>query len=144
MTLGLGTQLFRTDNPLPRNEDNIHDMHSSDSRSESSEDDDNINALTEQLGSTALESYNVPTEWLSSPSYKSVYLSTISEYIPPPPKSKAKTEHFLDDVEDGKNAGKDWGLEGWESSMNVDPIFERFTKRVSSENEQCVRYVPSN
>jgi len=71
------------------------------------------------------------------PSYPPLYLSTISEYLPPEP--KAKTNIRVDDgLGDVKAKG---GLEAYENSMNVDEIFSKFTKRVECEGGQCVRWV---
>ena len=96
--------------------------------------------------------------WRSAPSYTPpMYLSTTSEYVPPPPKAKAKVE--VDDGlgpekegkskkagkkedEKGTKEGNEWNaaMEGYENSLEVDHVFERFAKRVGYEGEQCIRY----
>ena len=123
---GLGTQLFGSDPP-------------SDSEDEGRED--TIETVTEQLASVTLKSSTLPSEWSSSPAYKPVYLSTISEYIPSAVESHIEREGFFDEDVDNKNASKDKELEGWETSADVDPIFSKFVTRVSNENTQCVRCV---
>ncbi|KAF8573759.1 hypothetical protein K439DRAFT_1374435 [Ramaria rubella] len=140
-SFGLGTQLFGGDAP-PNNEIDTPDDSLSNSASESDGgEDDCVDVLSKQIDSTKLESPGLPTAWSFSPSYKPVYLSTISEYIPLPPKAKVKPEEYLnEDIDDSKKGGKEWGLEGWESSMDADGVFDRFVKRVAIENEQCVRY----
>jgi pre-rRNA-processing protein TSR4 len=71
------------------------------------------------------------------PAYPPLYLSTISEYLPPEPKAKTNIN-----VDEGSGGGKTkGGLEAFENSMNVDEVFSRFTKRVACEGEQCIRWV---
>jgi hypothetical protein len=143
-TFGLGTQLFGGPAPSQDEEDGSRDDEQCASESESDEssgEEDGVESVTNQLESTTLET-TAPAEWSSSPSYKPIYLSTISEYLPPAPKGKGKSQEFPDeDVDENKKAGTDWGLEGWENSAEVDGVFERFVKRVSNESEQCVRCV---
>ncbi|KAF8517960.1 programmed cell death protein 2 [Hysterangium stoloniferum] len=145
MSFGLGTQLFGAPSPSTNTDKAIDEERlpasPADSSSAGSENEADVNALVGQLEATKLESAEFSPEWLSSPSYNPVYLSTISEYIAPPPKSKQKAEHLVtDDLEDNRPTGQDWGLEGWEKSIDVDGVFDKFTKRVSSDPEQCVRY----
>ena len=46
-----------------------------------------------------------------------------------------------DDKASGDKGGAGgWAMEGYENSMDVDHAFERFSKRVSYEGEQCLRY----
>ncbi|KAF7971276.1 hypothetical protein HWV62_21518 [Athelia sp. TMB] len=135
---GLGAQIFgetpRPDSPPPENED-VDDADETGSvASDASEE-----SLIIALASTSLEA----SPWASSPAYPALYLSTVAEYVPPPPKSKippgAKIIDPLDEIdEDGKKAN--WVLEAYENSLEIDHIFERFTKRVGYEAEQCVRY----
>jgi pre-rRNA-processing protein TSR4 len=134
--------LFGSNSSPPFSDTTVHEdpsVSGSDSDDEV-QDDGNLDAVMEKLATVTLKSLDLSPEWSSWPAYKPVYLSTISEYLPSSPKSKVKAEGFLDDdVDDNKKAGKDWGLEGWEKSMDVDGVFAKFLKRVSSENEQCVR-----
>lgn len=140
---GLGTQLFGFE-PSHLHSDAIDGNKSLSASGSESEDeyrgDGSLDAVAEQLASVTLQSPALSSEWSSFPAYKPVYLSTISEYLPSSPKSKSISESFFDeDLEDNRRAGKDWGLEGWEKSVDVDGTFEKFLKRVSNENEQCVR-----
>ena len=43
--------------------------------------------------------------------------------------------------EDKKDKDISWAKETYEDSLEVDHVFERFTKRVGYEGEQCVRLV---
>lgn len=81
--------------------------------------------------------------WKQAPAYSPLYLSTVSEYVPPPPKLKVPSGAAAetDDDKGGKDKGGGWTLEGYENSMDVDHAFERFSKRVSFEGEQCLRCV---
>ena len=89
------------------------------------------------MASTTLES----TPWASAPSYPALYLSTVAEYLPPAPKTNVKIEEVNDDDEGKKGRDATWAMEGYENSLDVDHAFERFSKRVGYEAEQCVRYV---
>lgn len=135
--------MFGSDLSSPHKESSLIEEALSTSGSNSDDegqDESSVDAVAEQLASVTLKSPVLCPEWSSSPAYKPVYLSTISEYLPLAAKSKVKpASAFDEDVEDSKKAGKDWELEGWEKSVDVDPIFDKFVKRVSSENEQCVR-----
>lgn len=95
--------------------------------------DEEADELAEALAKTALnDTYAV---WKDMPSYPPLYLSTISEYLPPAP--KAKTGINVDDgLGDSKAKG---GSETYENSINVDDAFSRFTKRVECEGGQCIR-----
>jgi pre-rRNA-processing protein TSR4 len=75
--------------------------------------------------------------WRNGPSYPALYLSTTSEYIPPPPKTKASTKDQHIDDHDSKDVK--WISEAYENSLDVDNVFEKFSKRVGYEGEQCVR-----
>ncbi|EGO28781.1 hypothetical protein SERLADRAFT_406196 [Serpula lacrymans var. lacrymans S7.9] len=136
---GLGTQIFGQSPPPPRDpsppppEESVEE---SDAESDSSEE-----SLITALASTGLSS----SPWISAPSYPPLYLSTTSEYVPPPPKAKlppgVQIQDPLDDDE-MKKSSKDggWSLEGYENSLEIDSVFDRFTKRVGYEGEQCIRY----
>ena len=44
-------------------------------------------------------------------------------------------------TEDDKDkSGWDTAMEGYENSMDVDHVFERFARRVGREGAQCIRY----
>lgn len=91
------------------------------------------------MASTSLET----SDWAKGPSYPALYLSTTSEYLPPAPKSNvAVADDVPEDGGDGKKS-KDasWTLEGYENSLEIDQTFERFSKRVGYEPEQCIRCV---
>ena len=81
--------------------------------------------------------------WPSAPSYPPFYLSTVSEYLPPPPKPRLPQGVKVEDLGDEDKKDKDisWAKETYEDSLEVDHVFERFTKRVGYEGEQCVRLV---
>ncbi|KAJ8522708.1 hypothetical protein ONZ45_g710 [Pleurotus djamor] len=107
---------------------------------ESDTSDASEESLLTALASTTLED----SSWLSAPSYLPLYLSTTSEYLPPPPKPKLPSGVL---VEDGSSPprgskGKDepWTSESYENSLDIDQVFDRFNKRVSYEAQQCVRY----
>jgi pre-rRNA-processing protein TSR4 len=80
--------------------------------------------------------------WLNVPAYPALYLSTCSEYLPPAPKIKLPvgTTNPEDDLEGGQGAGGGgFAPEGYENSMDTDPVFDRFSARVAHEPEQCLR-----
>ncbi|PIL25052.1 hypothetical protein GSI_12941 [Ganoderma sinense ZZ0214-1] len=111
---------------------------SSESEDEDSEDE-NDDALAAAVQSTSLED----TPWKDAPGYPPLYLSTVSEYLSVPPKVKmppGATADMDGDRDSKENGGGGWGIEGYEHSMQVDHAFERFSKRVSYEGEQCLRY----
>ena len=53
----------------------------------------------------------------------------------------AKKAGKKEDEKDSKE-GNEWNaaMEGYENSLEVDHVFERFAKRVGYEGEQCIRY----
>jgi len=120
---GLGTQIFGEDPP---------DSNVSDPEDGNEESDDDADSLVTALTRTVISD----SQWQSAPAYKPVYLSTVSEYLPPQPKQKLSSAS-QGDMDDATGA---WMSEKYENSMYVDPIFERFTRRVAAEGEQCVRY----
>lgn len=131
---GISSLIF--DAPVESNEtrEESEDGVQSDKGSEADEDEELITAMA----LTTLES----TVWVSAPSYPALYLSTVSEYLPPAPKTNVKFEEVHTDDDDSKT-GRDisWAMEGYENSLEVDHAFERFSKRVGYEAEQCIRYV---
>ena len=110
---------------------------------EDDEEDDSVDedeALAAAVQAASLDD----SPWTAAPAYSPLYLSTVSEYLPSPPKVKLPAGATAD-IDDGDKAskGKDgggWAMEGYENSMDVDHAFERFSKRVSYEGEQCLRY----
>lgn len=93
---------------------------------------------------TAMATATLETSpWTSAPAYPPLYLSTTSEYIPPPPKLKLPPGVTVEDPLDDEGKSGGWAPEGYENSMDLDHVFERFAKRVASEGEQCIRYVLS-
>jgi pre-rRNA-processing protein TSR4 len=75
--------------------------------------------------------------WTDVPSYPPTYLSTVQEHIPSPSIVKHPAEAHIQDMGDNK----DWISELFETSLNVDPVFDRFSRRVGYEGQQCIRYV---
>lgn len=139
----LGSQIFGAtteegDPVPPEPEFEVDDSASdTDDDTEDSEDtvDEEAEDLAEALAKTTLN--DVCRIWEDMPSYPPVYLSTVGEYLPPEPKTKANIQ-VDDGLGDSKTKG---GLEAYENSMHVDEVFSRFTKRVECEGEQCVRWV---
>lgn len=141
---GLGSQIFGGAAPVetanPTDDPELAANDTSDVESEAATSSTSEGSLITAMATTTLEE----SPWASSPTYSPLYLSTTSEYVPPPPKSKlpagALVEDNIDDEsKDGK--GANWAVEAYENSLEVDHVFERFTKRVGYEGEQCVRYV---
>lgn len=121
--------------PVGKNEDKKQEDEP-ESASESDDSDDSL--LTALAAATITES-----PWRSAPSYPPLYLSTVFEYLPPQPKPRlpqgVKVEDLGDDDKKDKDIG--WAKETYENSLEVDQVFEKFTKRVAYEGEQCVRSV---
>lgn len=136
IALGLGDQIFGNppiDISNQHEQDNCNDAESNGS---SSPEDSLITAMT---ATRVADSF-----WAAAPSYPAMYLSTLSEYIPHPPKGKVPASAKIDDiVEADGEAGKDatWALETYENSLKIDNVFDRFTKRVGFTGEQCLRWV---
>ena len=139
---GIGSQIFGATTeeeqpvpPEPEFEDDDGDSDTDDSEDSEDTVDEEAEDLAEALAKTTLS--DVYAVWKDMPSYPPLYMSTVSEYLPPEPKAKTKME-----VDDGLGDGKTKGaLEAYENSMSVDEIFSRFTKRVECEGGQCIRYV---
>ena len=134
---GLGSQIFdaTTEEPVPPEPEFDDSGSDTDDDTEDSEDavDEEAEDLAEALAKTTLN--DVYTVWEAMPSYPPVYMSTVSEYLPPEPKAKANIK-----ADDGLGGSKTrGGSEAYENSMHVDEVFSRFTKRVECEGEQCVR-----
>jgi pre-rRNA-processing protein TSR4 len=81
--------------------------------------------------------------WQNAPTYPSLYLSTVAEYLSPQSKPRLPKDVIVDDLgdEDKKDKDVSWAKETYEDSLEVDQVFERFMKRVGYEGEQCVRLV---
>jgi pre-rRNA-processing protein TSR4 len=104
----------------------------------SSEDEDESRTSSKESSTASLlvapTSQHVTSPWGSAPAYSPLYLSTISEYLPPPPTQPNQTPV------DEKTSG-DWSaFESYESSLSLDPVFIKFTAHVSHEPTQCIRY----
>ncbi|KAF8998586.1 programmed cell death protein 2 [Cyathus striatus] len=144
---GLGAQIFG--GPLsPVNDSEKSDKkeknetqevdHESDAESESEESESENSLLTAMASTTLTES-----PWTDAPTYPALYLSTVSEYLPAQQKQKLPPgAQVIDPSEGDGKGGKElsWMSEAYENSLDVDHVFERFTKRVEYEGEQCVRY----
>jgi pre-rRNA-processing protein TSR4 len=123
--MGLGSQIFgeKTD---------VFASSTSDNESASDGDDDDDGALITAMASVTIEN----SEWACAPSYPAIYLSTVTEYLPP---SKSLPSAKIQDPEEGKDTSL--ASESYENSLNVDRVFETFSRRVGYQGEQCVRYV---
>ncbi|TFY72314.1 hypothetical protein EVG20_g694 [Dentipellis fragilis] len=95
-------------------------------------DSDSESSIVVALASSTLSD----SPWRMAPYHPAQYLSTLSEYIPPPKKAKRIPSHA--DEQENED-GNTWSSEKYENSMDTDHIFERFTDRVALEPEQCVR-----
>ncbi|KAF8074746.1 programmed cell death protein 2 [Lyophyllum atratum] len=143
---GIGAQVFGDiPSPPPDVPGNSQVTETEDSEDEETGDrDDEGSASSEDELLIAMASVTVAeSPWKAAPSYPPLYLSTISEYLPPQPKSKqAAGAQVTDPLDDDSKSGKDisWASEAYGDSLEMDHVFERFTKRVGYEGEQCVRY----
>ncbi|KAL1746788.1 programmed cell death protein 2 [Schizophyllum fasciatum] len=124
---GLGAQIFGAP-PAPAQDEEQGD------ESGSEFDTDSEHSLVVALASTNLDD----SPWQKAPAYPPLYLSTASEYVPPEPKVKPRVPD--PDAAAGADLGEFKGLEKYENSLDVDPVFERFVRRVGFEGEQCIRY----
>ncbi|KLO13284.1 hypothetical protein SCHPADRAFT_904351 [Schizopora paradoxa] len=114
------------------------------------EEDDSDSESTPSVVEALTSRVSEASPWSKQPGFKPpLYLSTSMEYIPPPPKMPQvpSAEEILDERDrEGKgNKSKDedgWNsaMEGYENSLNMDHVFERFATRTSYEGEQCIRY----
>ena len=147
----------------PESED---ESEASDSDSESERDADAD--ATPPLLSAPAHSPDASSPWLSAPAYTPpLYMSTAYEYVPPAPRQKIPQDaldssavggQFDESVLDGpakskkgetkreKDAEKDakaWdsAMEGYEDSLELDKVFEKFAKIAGYEGEQCIRSV---
>lgn len=136
LTFGLGDQIFGPAMDIPGQPEQARYGSDAESDDSSSTADSLITAMA---STRVTESF-----WAAAPSYPAVYLSTLSEYIPQPPKTKTPASARLEDpVEADGKTGKDstWVLETYENSLQIDNVFDQFTKRVGFTGEQCLRWV---
>jgi pre-rRNA-processing protein TSR4 len=99
-------------------------------------------ASSEKSLLTALASLPIAeSPWKCAPSYPTLYLSTVGEYLPPQVKPKVPKGIQVSELGDEETKDKDvsWATETYEDSLEMDHVFERFTKRVGYEGKQCVR-----
>lgn len=110
--------------------------------SEKDEDTQSDSTSSENSLLTALASVTIAeSPWRCAPSYPTLYLSTVGEYLPPQAKPKVPKGIQVSELGDDETKDKDvsWATETYENSLAVDHVFERFTKRVGYEGKQCVR-----
>jgi pre-rRNA-processing protein TSR4 len=135
---GLGDQVFGQPAPIVA-ATAIEDESEDTSDVESVASESSVHSLITAMASTMIDD----SPWRAAPSFPPLYLSTISEYLPPPPKTKIPQNARIEDpADDDSKDGKDvsWAFEPYENSLEVDGVFDRFTKRVSNTGEQCLRY----
>ena len=126
-SFGLGTQIFGSENV--EEERGVIDH----------EDEDESDASEESLLTAMTKATIAESPWQSALAYPPIYLSTISEYLPPEPKLKAPSDAQVLDSSADMKGGSSWMSERYEQSLGLDPVFERFTRRVAAEGEQCIR-----
>ncbi|TEB21844.1 hypothetical protein FA13DRAFT_1766586 [Coprinellus micaceus] len=135
---GLGAQVFGDISPSPASKSPAFGGPKGEDEDEDEDGSDSEGSLiTAMAGTTISESV-----WKNAPSYPALYLSTLSEYIPAKPKTALPPGvQILDPTDDGKD-GKDTPSvsEPYENSLEIDEVFDKFSKRVEIESEQCVRY----
>ncbi|KAJ7257896.1 programmed cell death protein 2 [Mycena haematopus] len=135
---GLGAQIFG-DSPPAAPSPSAPIQEEDDQDTSDAESDVTSEELLTALAATTLEE----SPWRAAPSYPPIYLSTCSEYLPAQPKPKLPPGvQVVDSLDEPGKGGKDvsWIAEAYENSLDVDQVFERFTKRVGFEGDQCVRY----
>jgi pre-rRNA-processing protein TSR4 len=135
---GLGDHVFGQPAPIVA-ATAVEDEPEDTSDVESVASESSVHSLITAMASTTIDD----SPWRAAPSFPPLYLSTISEYLPPPPKTKIPQNARIEDpADDDSKDGKDvsWAFEPYENSLEVDGVFDRFTKRVSNTGEQCLRY----
>ncbi|KAG6844553.1 hypothetical protein H0H87_005973 [Tephrocybe sp. NHM501043] len=144
---GMGAQIFGEIPPSPAESSEAKPEEIEDEREVKNYDSNDDDSSTDNELLTAMASVTVAESfWKAAPSYPALYLSTVSEYLPPQAKPKlpsgAEVSDPLDDADrkGGKDKDISWASEAYEDSLEMDHVFERFTKRVGYEGEQCVRY----
>ncbi|KAF7308663.1 PDCD2-C domain-containing protein [Mycena chlorophos] len=130
---GLGAQIFGNNTPPAA----AAAAPEPDEESDESESDDELLPV---LAATTLED----SPWRAGPCFDAVYLETESELIHPSTQPKLPPGvQVVDNLDDaGSKGDKDftWMAEAYENSLDVDQVFDRFTKRVAHNSDQCVRY----
>lgn len=106
-------------------------VKSAESESKNKVQEDDVTALADELHDVSLDT----SQWDSLPSHPAKYLATIDEVITTTT-ARAMSKEYTDDASVG---GEVTGPELYENSLDTDPLFDRFTRRVSNEGEQCVR-----
>lgn len=141
---GLGAQVFGGAYATPegaasnaQDHQNPQNSRFDEDEGEDDESSDDDEELLTAMASTTLED----SPWKAAPAYPALYLSTVAEYLPPAPKSRSSPEKaILEEAAEGKAKDGGWSVEGYEDSMDLDHVFERFSKRVGYLGEQCIRY----
>ncbi|KAF6753006.1 programmed cell death protein 2 [Ephemerocybe angulata] len=145
---GLGAQLFGDVSPSPAPVSptsgvTADDLKSEDEGSQSDEGSDDDSGSEGSLITAMSTTVISESGWKSAPTYPPLYLSTLSEYVPPKAKfSLPPGTQIIDPSEVDEKSGKDttWISESYENSLDIDQVFEKFSKRVEIEPEQVVRY----
>jgi len=139
---GLGSEMFISASSLASG--TITPPQGTAHTEEDIENDDGDNASTSSSVSSVVVALATATltdsSWQFPPSYPPQYLSTISEYLPPPkqPPTMSTAGAAVDDGDTQK--GHPWATEKYENSMRTDHVFDRFVERAAHEPQQCVRY----
>ena len=117
----------------------MQESHEEEGACDGESDTESDTSLLTALASTTISD----STWKSAPSYPPLYLSTIAEYLPPDSKPKLPKGLEVEEFGEGDKKEKDvsWIKETYEDSLEVDQVFEKFTKRVAVESRQCVRFV---
>ncbi|KAI0788810.1 programmed cell death protein 2 [Abortiporus biennis] len=131
---GLGSSIFDDDEEDEKEDDSIDEIKNDVQDFSDSDDEGEVDALVEALASSSLED----SFWKAAPAYSPLYLSTVSEE--PPAKSKVSIPKESDIDDEHKAKDNAWLSEGYENSLDIDHTFERFTRRIEPQGEQCLRY----
>jgi len=135
---GLGSDLFNSVSPLDSGGTITSQAPVPDESVGS--DDDSASTSSAASVTVALASAKlIDSLWQSAPSHPPQYLSTTSEYIPPPNKASDEPTAGIIDDNGITQEGHPWASEKYESSMHTDPVFDRFNERTAHEPQQCVR-----
>ncbi|KAG9312897.1 programmed cell death protein 2 [Chiua virens] len=137
MAFGLGDQIFGNSVIDPPEEtEQVHDDYSDAESDDASSSEESL--ITAMASTRVTDSF-----WAAAPSYPAIYLSTASEWIPQPPKTKVPANAKIEDPTELEGKGRKdsiWAPEAYENSLEIDNVFDRFTKRVGYTGEQCIRY----
>lgn len=139
---GLGSDIFNSVAPLNPG-GTIMSQGSVPDEESTGSDDDSVSSSSASPVIMALATVTLDDSlWQSAPSYPPQYLSTASEYIPPPKKpSDELTAGAVDDDRDTQE-GHSWASEKYENSLHTDHLFDKFNERAAHEPQQCVRCAP--